>query len=205
MSKTYIILASVLILVALGLVFLPDTQKREQIPPEKLLKEVMSSSRFVSPDLVARRLIDEDPAILLVDVRPGKAYTSYSLPGAINIPLENILSDDWKPYLDQNDVDIVFFSNDDLQADQAWILCSRLGYENLYVMEGGLNRWFAQIMQPEKPPVTASSDEFDLYTFRKAAGMYFGGGTSDLSDADNTKEDIKIIKRTKKTVTAGGC
>jgi len=205
MSKTYIILASVLIIVALGLVFLPDTQQRDQIPPENLLKEILSQSRFVSADLVATRIIDEDPALLLVDVRPSESYNKYSLQGAVNIPLNEILLDKWKPYLNQNEMDVVFFSNGDLQADQAWVISTRLGYKNLYVMQGGLNKWFTQIMQPEPPPATAPSEAIDLYTFRKAASLYFGGGDAEITNADQEKNKVPVIKRTKKSITAGGC
>lgn len=205
MSKTYIIFASLLILIALGLLFLPDSQKQDQIPPKGLLKEVLSQSRFLSTDMIAARLIDEDPALLLVDVRQAESYKDYSLPGAINIPLNEILLTDWKPYLNQTDMDVVFFSNSDLSADQAWVLCTRVGYKNLYVMEGGLNNWFSQIMQPVQPPPTAPSEAIDLYTFRKAASMYFGGGNSELPVTDIQGEEVQIIQRTKKRVTTGGC
>lgn len=205
MLKTYYILGALLILISLGLVVLPPAGPEEQIPPEQLLAKVMSPSRFLSPDLVASRLIDEDPSILLVDVRPESDYKSYSLPGAINIPLKDILNEKWKPYLRQKSMDVVFFSNGDLYADQAWILCSRHGCDNLYVLNGGLNKWFTQIMKPQFPPATAPSEVFDLYTFRKAASMYFGGGTPEQINTDISKKNIPIIMREKKTATAGGC
>ncbi|MCB2219653.1 MAG: rhodanese-like domain-containing protein [Bacteroidetes bacterium] len=205
MSKVYIIFASLLILVAFGLVLLPDTEHEDQIPPEALLKEIMNQSRFLSADLIAARIIDEDPSIMLVDVRTAEAYNSYSLPGAINIPLKETLDEEWQPYLNQRGVDVVFFSNGDLFADQAWILCSRLGYKNLYVMEGGLNQWFTQIMQPTVPPDTSPNEDFDLYSFRKAASIYFGGGAPAQSTQDIKGENIQIIRREKKTATAGGC
>jgi rhodanese-related sulfurtransferase len=205
MSKVYIILASLLIVVAFGLLLLPETDHEDQISPEVLFKEVMNQSRFLSPDLVAARIIDEDPSILLVDVRTAEAYKSYSLPGALSIPLKEILREEWQPYLNQKGVDVIFFSNDDLFADQAWILCSRLGYKNFYVMEGGLNQWFTQIMQPTLPPATAPTEDFDLYSFRKAASIYFGGGAPEQSAQEISGENIQIIKREKKTATAGGC
>ena len=205
MSKTYFILGTLLILVSLGLVIMPDRENVDQLPPERLLDEVMNQSRFLSPDLVAERIIEEDPSILLIDVRPEKEFAAYSLPGAINIHLKELLADEWQPYLDQRSMEVVFFSNGDLHSDQAWILCKRLGYENLFVMEGGLNRWFTQIMQPEEPPATAPSEAFDLYTFRKGASIYFGGSAPEQASSGLSGENIQIIRREKKTVTAGGC
>ena len=205
MSKTYVILASILILIALGLVFLPDSQKEDHITPERLLKEILSQSRFVSTDLIAAKLIDEDPSILLIDVRPAESFKLYSIHGALNIPLSDILSADWKPYLNQTDRDVIFFSNGDLFADQAWVLCTRQGYQNLYVMKDGLNAWFTQIMKPEIPPASSPSEAFDLYTFRKAASMYFGGGATEPSNEETTLINVPVIQRKKKSTTAGGC
>ncbi|MCB0806924.1 MAG: rhodanese-like domain-containing protein [Bacteroidales bacterium] len=205
MSKTYFLLGALLILVSLGLVILPSSENEDKVPPEKLLTELMSQSRFLPPDMVAARLIDEDPSILLIDVRPVEEYSSYSLPGALNIPLADLLKNDWQPYLNQNSMDVVFFSNGDLQADQAWVLSTRLGFKNLYVMEGGLNLWFDQIMQPEKPPASAASEAFDLYSFRKGAAQYFGGGAPEQVSNKQSGENIPIIRREKKTVAAGGC
>ncbi len=38
-----------------------------------------------------------------------------------------------------------------------------LGYKNLYVMKGGLNEWFAKILNPTEPPQTAPTEEYNLY------------------------------------------
>ena len=80
-----------------------------------------------------------------------------------------------------------------------------MGFENIYVMEGGLNKWFADIMQPEMPPATAPNEAIDLYTFRKGASLYFGGGSEENMGTDMKGKDVKIIRRNKKAVTAGGC
>ncbi|MCB0823806.1 MAG: rhodanese-like domain-containing protein [Bacteroidales bacterium] len=205
MSKRYFILGAVLIIVAFGLVLLPDSVNKDQVPPEKLLKEIMSQSRYISPDLVASRMIDEDPSIFLVDVRSAEEYSTYSLPGALNIPLENLLDNEWKPYLEQTGVDVVLISNDNLYAEQAWVLCTRSGYKNIYVLKGGLNQWFADIMQPQMPAPTEPAEAFDLYTFRKGASKYFGGGSDDQMVTSNKSESLPVIQRTKKSAAAGGC
>lgn len=205
MSKRYILILVVLTALAFGLLILPDSNRSSDVKPELLLKEINSSSRYLSVDIVAERLIDEDPSIMLIDVRSPYESAEYSLPNAFAIPLEEVVLPDWEDYLNQDDMDVVLYSNGDLFADQAWILCTRLGYKNLYVMKGGLNEWFKTIMQPVSPPETASKEEFDLYSFRKAARQYFGGGSNIEIEADLPKENIVIKKREKKVVAEGGC
>lgn len=205
MSKLYIVLALVLILLAGGLLFLPEKERNVEVNPEKLYKAIKNKARYLSVDQVAERLINEDPSIMLIDVRsPDQAY-EYALPGSMNIPLDEILLPDWEDYLDQEGMDVVLYSNGDVLADQAWILCSRMGYKNLFVMTGGLNQWFTDIMQPVPPAETDPSEDFDLYSFRLAARSHFGGGSVEVKSEELTSEPVKIVKRKKKTISEGGC
>ena len=205
MSRIYIILALVLVLLAGGLLFLPASQWSTELEPEVLFKEINDPARFVTVDYVAERLINEDPAIMLVDVRPTDEAGAFTLPAAVNIPIAEINRPEWRDYLDQNQMDVVFYSNGDLSADQAWILCTRKGYKNLYVMSGGLNEWFSTIMQPVEPPATASSSEFEKYAFRKAASFYFGGGAKEAQSGNTSEEPVILVKRKKKSAAEGGC
>ncbi len=91
MSKTYIVLTLVAVLVAVGLLFLPENERYNETNPELLIKEINDPARFLSVDLIAERLIDEDPSLMLIDVRTAKQFADYSLPNAINIPLDKIL------------------------------------------------------------------------------------------------------------------
>ena len=174
LSFRYIILSIVFIVLAGGLVVLPKFEKQEGIEPEKLLADAISPERYISTDVLADRMINQDPTLLLIDLRPSEDYNKYALPNAINIPIENIFSKDYEGYLNQVEYDVVLYSNDNFKADQAWILCKRLDYKNLRVLKGGINKWYSTIINPEKPTELMASKAFDLYSFRKAASMYYG-------------------------------
>jgi len=203
MSKNYIVLTLIALIGAAILMFLPEKGKNNELNPEELLLEINNPSRFLSVDRVAHRLVEKDPSLLLIDVRSEKDYNDFSLPGAMNIPVNQVVLPENEDYLNRDDLEIVLFSNDDLYADQAWILCSRMGYQNLYIMKGGLNEWFDKIMQPNLPAATESKDAFDLYSFRLAASQFFSGGT--LETVEQPKENVIIKRREKKSATAGGC
>lgn len=203
-TRTYFILAVLLAILAFALVVLPKTTRNKEMKPEKLLTEIIDPARFLHPDLIAERLINEDPSIQLVDVRPGDQFAKFTLPGAINIPLAEIGKEDWEGELNQTQKDIILFSNDDLFADQAWILCTRMGYKNLYVLKGGLNQWYKNIIAPIEPPETAPKEEFELYAFRQAASLFFSGAKS-VSTPGTEKGNIVVKKREKKAAAAGGC
>lgn len=206
MSKLYIVLILILIGLSGGLLLLPEIQRSDDLDPESLFKAVNNRARYLSVDHVAERLINEDPSIMLIDVRSIDQSMAFALPSSMSIPLDEILLPEWEDYLEQEGMDIVLYSNGDVIADQAWMICTRKGYKNLYVMAGGLNKWFSDIMQPVAPDETAPSEEFDLYLFRKAARLHFGGGTLEIETTPSAdRQAVKLVKREKKTVTEGGC
>ena len=151
LSFRYKILALILIVLAGGLVLLPKYQKQEGINVEQLLSNVISPERYISTDQIAHKIISRDPSFILVDVRDAENYNNYSLPNALNIPLANLLDEDYEAYLNQTQFDVIFYSNDNFYADQAWVLCNRLGYKNLRVLNGGMNKWYATIINPTVP------------------------------------------------------
>ena len=210
LSFRYIILATVFIILAGGLVLLPKFEKHEGIKPEQLLSNAISSERYISSDEIAHKIINQDPSFLLIDVRDEESYEKYSLPNSINIPLENLLTDDSESLLNQDQFDVILFSNDNFYADQAWLLCDRLDYKNLRVLEGGINTWYTTIINPTIPKENQPASDFELYSFRKAASMYFGVVYPEPIIIEPVKKKappkkVITVKKKKKMPVEGGC
>ena len=211
-SKRYLFLATLLIILAGGLVLLPKYQKLEGIKPELLLANAISPERYISTDELADRIINQDPSILLIDVRDSISYSKNTIPNAVNIPLKYILKADYEGYLNQNEYDVVLFSNDNFYADEAWIICNRLNYQNLRVLKGGVNNWFNTIINPTKPTENMAAIDFELYSTRKAASMFFGVAYPEQAKKQAVtvkkvapKKTVVPIKKKKKMPTEGGC
>lgn len=204
MIKKY--LFPVILLLGLGIVLmlLPPKKTYEENPPEELLRQVSGNSRFLSADLVADRMINSDPSLLLIDVRESALFNEFSLPGALNIPLENILQQENNDILSQEGMDIVFYSTGDLLADQAWMICKRKGMNDIFVLKGGLNEWFNSFFLLQPPLETASSEEIALYQFRNGVKQYFTG-SGVLTQANPATEKVTVAPRQKKTAAEGGC
>ena len=210
LSFRYKILALVLVLLAAGLVLLPKYVKHEGISPKELLSNAISPERYISTDELAHKIIEQDPSFLLIDVRDEESFKKYSLPYAINIPLEKLLDEESVNYLDQDEYDIILYSNDHFYADQAWIICNRLAFKNHRVLEGGVNEWFATIINPKKPTENMPRVAFDLYSYRKAASMYFGVAYPEqarpaVSTTNKTKKRRVTVRKKKKMAAEGGC
>lgn len=204
LRRRYRILAGILIILSAGLVLLPKYEKNVGIKPETFLLNIMSREHYISTDKLANRIINQDPTILLVDVRSKAEFDEFSLTNAINIPLPDLLKKDYESYLNQEALDIILFSNDNYYSDQAWSICNRLGYKYIYVLNGGLNAWFSTIIDPVLPKETDPKADFDLYNTRKASAMYFGVGNTIKNTVTKAPKKLILTKK-KKSAANGGC
>lgn len=209
-KRSYQFLAFILILLAGGLLLIPKTIKHEGISPELFVKNILSTERYISSDELADRLVNQDPVLLLVDTRTTEEFEQYSLPNAINIPVSEIFDENLNAYLDQDVYDIVLFANDNFIANEAWMLGNRMGYRRLHVLDGGLNAWFSTIIEPPYPKETMSEEAFELYSFRKAAGKYFGVANDTIEiETKAVKKPVpkKVVTKPKKKkkMPEGGC
>jgi rhodanese-related sulfurtransferase len=199
-----------LFIIPLGLIIAAvpqNTTKPYKLTASQLLSEANSRTQYITPDIVADMIVNKDPSFQLIDVRSPDEFEKFSLPGAINIPLSDLLADQYTDILNQDVKMNIFYSNGTLHANEAWMITRQLGYANNYVLEGGLNYWFEAIMNPQKPPTTSPDEEFARYDFRKSAGQALGGGaviqaTQDQS-ASSPKPVIRIAPKKKKV--SGGC
>lgn len=200
-------LAAVFIPLGLFIAAVPETKtKAVKSSPDKILSEVRTNSHLITTDAVADMLIQKDPSLVLIDVRSADEFEAYHIPGAINVPIDNILADEWAGYFAQMAKMNVLYSNGNSKATEAWMLLRQKGYKSNYVMQGGMNYWAETIMNPEKPASTSPDDEIAKYNFRKAAGGVLGGGA--IAPADNkvsAPAPAPVPKRPKKKRAAGGC
>lgn len=203
MNRNYIFLTLLMLVLAVGTVFLTMDDEPNQVDPEILLQEIIQPTRYVSTDQVAKMIIQGDPSLMLIDVRSEDDFQGYSLPRSVNIPLDSLLTADNLSYLGIPGTKVVFVSDDDIRADQMWVLTKRLGYKGTYVMRGGLNCWMQTIIEPEQPSDDASYADMETYSFRKGAQIYFTGAEEETSDG--AKVEVQVQKREKTNVALGGC
>jgi len=202
-------LFGLVLLIILGLFIAFTTVKTtssNEIAPDLLNKKIIQKTRYLTPEDVAGMIISGDPSLQLIDVRSDKYYSKFTLKGAINIPIQDFLNEDNLAYLDQDVYKTVLFSNGTSDADVAWILATRLGYENVYVMEGGLNRWVENILQPKDRSVIWDRIDDQVYQYRRGASQFFGGKSSaPEGDGNAVAKPKKAVKRHKKKEVEGGC
>jgi len=199
-----------LFIIPMGLIIAAVPQNKTKpykLTAEQLLSEVNTRTQYVTPDAVADMIIKKDPTLRLIDVRSQDEFEKFSLQGAINIPVTDLLSEKYTDLLNQDVKMNIFYSNGTLAANEAWMVTRQLGYNNNFVLEGGLNYWFDAILSPKKPASTSPDEEFARYDFRKSAGAALGGGSAIQPAQDKSAASSKpaITAGPKKKKAAGGC
>lgn len=206
--KPRTLLAMFIIPMGLIIAAVPQNKtKPYKLTADELLAEVNTRTQYLTPDAVADMILKKDPSLRLIDVRSQEEFEKFSLPGAINIPATDLLSDQYTDILNQDVKMNVFYSNGTLVANEAWMVTRQLGYLNNYVLEGGLNYWFDAFMNTQKPASASPDEEFAKYDFRKSAGLALGGGgvVSATPAQSSTSAKPAIKPAAKKKKAAGGC
>jgi rhodanese-related sulfurtransferase len=205
--KTRVIIS--ILFAGLGLIIAAVPQNTTlpyKLTAEQMLEQANSRVHTYSPEEVAEIIIQKDPEFQLIDIRPQDEYEKFSLPGAINIPLTDILNEEYRDILNQDVKRNILFSNGTVDATKAWMIMSQLGWENNYIMEGGLNYWAEVIMNPLPPASVQANEEIARYQFRKAAGNALQGGTiEETSPSDIQAPKPPIKRRPARKRVEGGC
>lgn len=124
----------------------------------------------MSADELAFRIVDADQSLLLVDVRPAEIFSRSGLPGAINVPSEQLFAPDWRDVLGRAGKRKIFLAQNEADAQSAASLALLLGYRNVAVLEDGLTS-FSRVILAARPPSDATqSPEEDVAAFRAEAG-----------------------------------
>ena len=197
------IIISILLLIFGLIVAFKPTPKYDslELTAQELLYETNKKGNYYHIDKLADLIITQDPSITLIDLRDSIQFSKFHLPEAINIPFKKLFTEENIGYIDQEASKNIFYSNGTNLASKAWVLSKLKGFNNNYILEGGLNEWFDKIINVKDPGYEASVEDQEIYSYRLAVKTFFAGGKSASNDA---KKPRKKVKRKRKKA-GGGC
>jgi rhodanese-related sulfurtransferase len=196
-------LSVILILTGTLLAFLPLRNTRSlNVRPEVLLTQVFRDNSVLTVDQVARLLASDDSTIQIIDVRSPDDFGKFSLPGAINIPFEELIGRDPETFLARGEMKNIFYSNGSTESAYAIVLAGGLGYNNCTLMKGGMNDWIKTVMNSRFTGLTITARENALFETRSRAARLF---TEFNSLPDSLKMRYLSSKRFDPKKLDGGC
>jgi len=144
MKKPYLkILGLVVIVLVVGLIFTSlESSKKYKFKKtaEVQHSELVKGNHLISPDKAREILLNQSEEYIFVDIRNPREFDNFHIEGAVNVPLQRVLDDEFIPYL-KNAKSKILYSNESIKANEIRLLLTQYGYENLYVLQGGSNYW----------------------------------------------------------------
>ena len=202
MSFRYKFSVVLLVLGIIAAIMSFNGKKSSYLPPDDILAELLKGDFLISADELARMLVDQDSGVQIVDIRHPDQYKTACLPGAVNLPLENLLLVENESLFGEGVAKTVFYADDELLSREAWILAMQKGYLNLFVLKGGLAEWNQIVMDSEFTGEKITAQENALFEKRyKARRLYAQWNAM----PDSLKTGFFELKRVKDRELVGGC
>jgi len=195
--------STLLLLLSLLLALLPISANRSfTVKPEKLLTDVLNTDVSFTVDQVAEFIVKEDSTIQLIDLRSPEEFRKQTIPGAVNIPYNEFIKKDPEIYLNNKNIRNIFYSNGNIEPDYALVYARGLGYNNSFVMVGGVSEWIRTIIETKFTGDRITARENALFEIRRRAGDMF-------TELNSLPDSLKIRFLDSKKFSAkkldGGC
>ena len=209
-SRLHMLGAGLLLLASAGLAWYgqPSPEQRWRYLAHELEPRLAERQVQIEPAELAELMRNDYIDLQIIDVRNERDWNLFHLWGAERIPNEALLTPRQRfATLPENGV-IVFVSNDEESATEAWkLVMANASRPNAYILAGGINRWlveFAPGHHRRPHAVGEAADETLRYPVRKALGSRHPAA---LPDQHHMKElDFPRKVRLQKRVTIkGGC
>jgi len=167
-----ILVALVLGLVMLGLPARPGESYRFQ--PAELGRLITERADQLAPADLAQWIVEQQAGFQAIDIRSAEEFQAGHIPGAVSLPLAELLQPSSLRTLPA-DKTIVLYGNGQSHAAQAWLILKAAGVDAL-VLEGGMNAWNRDVLNPRAPQAGANDDEILRYNQAAATAGFLGGG-----------------------------
>ncbi len=205
---SYRLPAFLLIAAVVVFLFLPEERRSRwnEEHPQAMLETLMTDDAYVSTHRVIHQLKNELHDLVLIDTRSTEEYQQFTLPGAIHMPVDDVLSRGWRSFFRNDHRRKVFFGNGNSSAMQAYMTIARAGYDKLFVMDGGLNKMFEELFggYDDSKVESYNLQERSTAKFLRDARIFFlEGGLAGTPDDD--RPVIRAPEESEVIPVIGGC
>ena len=204
-KKTLIVLVAFVLLLAIGFLTMKKPLINYQLDMEQSLEMLHDSDVYFHPGQLAEVIDNKDNNIVLIDLRNNFDYSRGAIPGAENISTVDLIREENIERLQEfqkQGVTVVFYDEDQLQANGPWMLFRQLGFDHIKILLGGYahyQKWQHDVSGLQKDDSFITGVQ--RYDFSEASA-----NTLVLEDdQSNDRPAIQITRRKKPAIASGGC
>jgi rhodanese-related sulfurtransferase len=197
--KLYYGLTVIAVIIAISAFALPDRKSNLLSKANEDNYVNYYEVKKMTSDELAFRIMDNDKSIQIFDFRQKKDFDTISLPNSKNYSPENLFEKNVDKLLSVKGKKNVFIADDEQTEKRAYMIASKLGYTDLYVLEGGFEKFKNEILNFKNPGNALTQHDKDTYRFRTDAS----GKIPEL--IKQYKEKQKSGEENKPKRVIGGC
>ncbi len=151
----------------------------------------------ITSDELAIRILQKDKTLKFIDVRSEKEFKKFALPDAILADYKNFINREWEKVFRVEGQTNIIYADDEATEKRAVLAARDVGFENIYILKGGLKEFRTSILEFEKPEAPIDPSLKDTYRFREVASK----------ELPRIIEEAKPkgVKKTKSKRVLGGC
>ncbi|MDO9510824.1 MAG: rhodanese-like domain-containing protein [Bacteroidales bacterium] len=146
-KKIIISTAAIIVLLLLAVIFFGGSEARyTQSSPDALEQMVSGSHSILIQDAISKMNDQGETRMVFVDIRNSYEFAKGSIPKAINIPAADLLNTEnleWLSKLKDAKASVILFGITQSEANAPCIILRQIGYENVYMLAGGKDQFFA--------------------------------------------------------------
>ncbi len=203
-SKKLPVIAIVFVaIIVLGFVTTKEPEMKYRITVDEMHQELLQGNEALTPEEAIQILYSNKTGYRFIDLRNPHEFINGHIDGALNIPLQNIFSEENKSiWNDSSLINILYAASHD-EACGPWMLLKQLGHNNNRILLGGYNFIRENAFEDFKLRSKEYHNEKAKYDYAKIVNETAGG--LKVSGPTVSGKKLPIRRKKKKQSAEGGC
>ena len=193
------------VIAALGLLGFkqPTLEKKlARLEPE-LNERIQKREIQIDPAELLALVHDNNVALSILDVRDETDFNLFHITDSKPVTMAQVRNSSWVKKLPAKTI-LVLVSNDEKRAAEAWKLLTTQKVINLYILEGGINRWLG-VYSDLEPSSRPAQDDTLRYSFDAALGAKNPASDPDPAHVPEREYTQKVKSVGGVARKSGGC
>lgn len=185
----------------------PQNQDRWEVIAEEKQAQLDQREVQIEPAELLSLIHDSRIKAIVIDVRDESSFNRFHIQSARHVPMDNLLEEAKALQFEPANTVFVVMSNDETVATEAWKKLKAESVQNLYILEGGANKWldtFASERFLQARRILSPQNEQLAFSFEAATGSRHPAAEPnpyaiEIAFAPKVKLELK------RAPTSGGC
>ncbi|MFH1001616.1 MAG: rhodanese-like domain-containing protein [Bacteroidota bacterium] len=190
------------VVIVVAFLLMPAPKKKFVLSQEEALLTILNGMNIIQPETIKEILDNQNQDYQFIDLRNPKDFELGHLPGAINIPVHELLNPENESVLNHKAKTNILYGNNVEDACAPYLILIQLNYNKNSIMLGGYKMIKSNVIDTYNPNDLWFRNEIAKYDYAAIIKQSSGGGAENNT---TIKSAVPIIRQAKKKTVAGGC